>query len=60
MMRRETARFLLENYLRFHYLTVENGIPIPNLFFGCCSLEEAMVKLDLLDASLERKVVCSD
>lgn len=49
------ARFLLESCLGFHYLQDEDGTPIPNPFFGCHSLEEAMVKRDLLDASLERR-----
>ena len=52
---KSAARFLLESCLGFHYLSDEDGTPIPNPFFGCHSLEEAMVKLDLLDAtSLER------
>lgn len=51
---KNAARFLLESCLGFHYLRDEDGTSIPNPFFGCHSLEEAMVKLDLLDASLER------
>lgn len=45
---KNAARFLLESCLGFHYLRDEDGTPVPNPFFGCCSLEEAMVKLDLL------------
>ena len=51
---KNAARFLLESCLGFHYLRDEDGTSIPNPFFGCRSLEEAMVKRDLLDASLEK------
>jgi len=47
---KNAARFLLKSCLGFHYLRDEDGTPIPNPFFGCHSLEEAMVKLDLLNA----------
>ena len=52
---KNAARFLLESCLGFHYFRDEDGTPIPNPFFGCCSLEEAVVKLDLLGENMERE-----
>lgn len=45
---KNAARFLLESCLGFHYLQDEDGTPIPNPFFGCRSLEEAMIRKDLI------------
>lgn len=57
---KKAAEFLLERCLGFHYPTEDDGTPIPNPFFGCRSLEEAAIELDLLGANLEGEVASSD
>lgn len=56
------AEFLLEDCIgfscfrdEFSYSRDEDSKPIQNPFFGCCSLEEAAVKLDLLGENKERE-----
>ena len=53
------AKFLLEDCIGFSYLRDEDCMPMPiqNPFFGCQSLEEAAVELDLLGANLGEEVV---